>query len=160
MSSQQDAIERIDKFIKQLDQRDIILEPEKLGKRYGYYRKTKNFFGQKDEYMGSFAEMLSKHLATYQQTKDASDSYLRTLAINDALYWVNLAYTSNIVKSSDGIHRKYDDAQDQITNLTREKKEMKEEIQQMSADLLESEAERRSLKRQLNEERIRNEKHN
>ena len=35
--SQHDAIERIDKFIKQLDDHDIILEPQKLGKGWGYY---------------------------------------------------------------------------------------------------------------------------
>lgn len=149
--SQHDAIERLDKFIKQLDNRDIIVASEKLGKSWGYYQKTKSLFGYKRQYVGSFAEMFARHLATYQQAKNSSDSWLRTTAIDDALYWVNQAYAWNIVQPSDGIYKKYDDCLDQIKQLTKEKNEIQEQFQQTSADLLESEAERKSLIRQNKE---------
>ena|SRR3989338_11126261 len=148
--SNSDAIQRIDKFIKQLDDHDIILESHKLGKSYGYYQKTKSLFGYKDQYVGTFPEMISKHLAFYQQTKDATDdSTFKVLAIDNALYWINLAYSNNIVNPSDGIFRKYDEALDNINQLIKHQKELEDELQTVSAELLDSEADRRSLKHQL-----------
>lgn len=158
--SEIDAITRIDKFLKQLDDHDVVIDSQKLGKNWGYYQKTKRLFGYKDQYVGSFAEMLARHLATYQQAKDLNDSWLRTSAINDALYWLNQAHAWNIVKPSDGIYRKYENCLDQIKQLTKEKKEIQEELQQVSADLLESEAERKTLKRLLDEEKTKNAKSN
>jgi len=76
---------------------------------------------------------------------------LRTLAIDEALDWINQAYAWNIVKPTDGIYKKYENCLDQIKNLNRRIKELEEELQQVSADLLENEGERKSLKRQLDE---------
>lgn len=149
--SQQEAIQRIDKFIKQLDDHDIILELHKLGKNWGYYQETKGFLGYKKQYVGSFAELLAKRLATYQQAKTSSDSWLRTLAIDEALYWINQVYAWSIVKPSDGLFRRYEDALEQIKSLQRELKEKQEELQSMSSELLESEADRKSLNHQLKE---------
>jgi len=149
--SQHESIERIDKFIKQLDDHDIILEPQKLGKSWGYYQKTKGVFGYKDQYVGSFAEIFAKRLATYQQAKNSSDNWLRTLAIDEALSWINQAYAWNIVKPSDGILRRYEDALEQIKTLTREKGEIEAERQRISTELIECDTEIKSLNQQLSE---------
>lgn len=149
---QQESIKRIDTFIKRLDERELILIPEKCSKEFGLETKGAGFLGKpKREVIGTLGDMLSKTLAIYQQAKDSPDNSLRTLVIDDALKWINYAYTLGAVKPSDGIYKKYEDCLDQIKKLTREKKEIQDDYQQTSADLLESEAERRTLKRELDD---------
>jgi len=148
--SQREAIERIDKFIKDLDNRDITLIPEKLTAHWGI--ETKGFLGRKSfDSHGTIADMLAKYLALYQQAKNSTDVYVRMEVIDQALRFINLAYTKNAVKPSDGIYRKHDEAQDEVSRLKKELLEKQDELQQVSSELLESEAERKSLKRQLDE---------
>lgn len=152
--SQREPIERIDKFIKRLDDGDIVLIPEKCATEFGFETKSGLLGKSKREHIGTLGDMLSKHLALYQQAKNATDSSLRTIVIDDALKWINHTYALGAVKPSDGIYKKYENCLDQIKQLTREKKEIQDELQQTSADLLESEAERRTLKRLLDEARV------
>ncbi|MDE1728319.1 MAG: hypothetical protein KGH81_03960 [Thaumarchaeota archaeon] len=150
--SQREAIERIDKFIKNLDAQDTILVPEKLRAHWGI--ESRGWFGKKNfETFGTIGDMLSKYLAIYQQAKNTDDSLLRTQAINEALQWINRVYANGAVKPSDGIYRKYEESQDEILRLKKELQVKQDEIQGVSTDLLECETECRVLQRQLDEEK-------
>lgn len=143
--SQREAMERIDRFIKNLENKDIILDPEKLKSQWGVEYDA--IFGRKKfESFGSIGDMLAKYLALYQQGKSTDDALLRMELVDKALHFINIAYTKDAVKSGDGIYRKYDEAQDEIIRLKKELTEKQDELQQVSTDLLECEAELRSVR--------------
>lgn len=150
--SQREAIERIDKFIRDLDNKDIVLIPEKLTARYGF--ENVGFLGRKKfDTIGTVGDMLSKNLSLYQQGKNTTDNTLRTILIDEALRWINKAYAEGAVKPSDGIFRRYENSLEENKKLNEEKRELESELQQVSTDYVELEAKCQNLKQLLNEEK-------
>jgi hypothetical protein len=82
----------------------LFLTPEARKILFGYEQKT--IFGTTEKAGGIFYDLLSKALTNYQSLGHEGE-FIFTL--QDALLWVNRAYSSGVVKPSEGVFIKYSD---------------------------------------------------